>query len=228
MGGVHARPAHASVTRGRGRCADIHDRRRIHTDDAVADPAAPYTNHDIQSMPIRIRRAVEADAHALTRLATHTFRETFEQYNTAEDMAHYLAESFSPSRQAAEIADATSTMLLAEHVAESGAGELVGYAQLVSGPAPEAVSGPAPLELRRFYVTSAWHGRGVAQALMGAVLDAARSRGAETLWLGVWERNPRAVAFYSRYGFTRVGEHTFMLGSDAQTDWLFARPMELP
>jgi RimJ/RimL family protein N-acetyltransferase len=59
-----------------------------------------------------------------------------------------------------------------------------------------------------------------------ALLDAARARGAKTLWLGVWERNPRAVAFYEKYGFTRVGEHSFTLGSDVQTDWLFARPLE--
>lgn len=86
--------------------------------------------------------------------------------------------------------------------------------------------GPAPLELKRLYVARAWHGRGVAQALMNAVLDAARARGAKTLWLGVWERNPRAVAFYEKYGFTRVGEHSFILGSDVQTDWVLARPLE--
>jgi ribosomal protein S18 acetylase RimI-like enzyme len=60
---------------------------------------------------------------------------------------------------------------------------------------------------------------------MDAALAAARVRGAETLWLGVWERNARAVAFYRKYGFTRVGEHTFVLGSDTQTDWLLARPL---
>jgi ribosomal protein S18 acetylase RimI-like enzyme len=90
------------------------------------------------------------------------------------------------------------------------------------------VEGPAPLELKRLYVARAWHGRGVAQALMDAALDAARARGARTLWLGVWERNPRAVAFYGKYGFTRVGEHTFLLGADPQTDWVLARPLEGP
>ncbi|HET9369120.1 MAG TPA: GNAT family N-acetyltransferase [Vicinamibacterales bacterium] len=53
--------------------------------------------------------------------------------------------------------------------------------------------------------------------------EVARKRGAKTMWLGVWERNSRAVAFYAKYGFTRVGEHTFMLGGNAQTDWLLAR-----
>ena len=60
---------------------------------------------------------------------------------------------------------------------------------------------------------------------MDAAIDAARARGAQTLWLGVWERNPRAVAFYAKYGFARVGEHTFVLGDDWQTDWVFSRPL---
>jgi ribosomal protein S18 acetylase RimI-like enzyme len=102
---------------------------------------------------------------------------------------------------------------------------LVGYAHLVSSTAPASVRSPAPLELKRFYVSRALHGRGVAQSLMSAVLDTARARGAEVLWLGVWERNPRAVAFYAKYGFTRVGERTFTLGADEQTDWILARPL---
>ena len=166
-----------------------------------------------------------ADAGALSRLGATTFRETFEGDNTPDDMARYLAEAFTFEKQAAEIADAAHLTLLAERFAESGEAELVGYAQLVDGPVPEAVSGAAALELKRLYVARAWHGRRVAQALMDAAIDAARARGAQTLWLGVWERNPRAVAFYAKYGFARVGEHTFALGSDAQTDWLLARSL---
>lgn len=176
-------------------------------------------------MDIRIREATTDDAPALSRLAGTTFREAFESENAPEDMAQYLAEAFNPERQSAEIADADSVVLLAEHSNASEARELVGYAHLVSGPAPAAVTGPAPLELKRLYVLRARHGQGIAQALMDATLDAARTRRAQTLWLGVWERNPRAIAFYAKYGFVRVGEHTFRLGADAQTDWLLARPL---
>jgi ribosomal protein S18 acetylase RimI-like enzyme len=172
-----------------------------------------------------IRPAAIDDAPALSRLAATTFRETFERENAPEDMARYLAEAFTPEQQAAEIADPASTVLLAEYNGESGDTELVGYAHVIAAPVPEAVRGPAPLELKRIYVARAWHGQGVAQALMAAAIEAARARGARTLWLGVWERNPRAVAFYAKYGFTRVGEHTFVLGSDTQTDWLFVRPL---
>ena len=179
-------------------------------------------------MTTLVRPATIADAPGLSRLGATTFRETFEIENTPEDMARYLAEAFSPDRQAAEITDPAGTVLLAERRGTSGDAddaELVGYVHLVSGPAPAAVQGPAPLELKRLYVARAWHGQGVAQALMDAALDAARARGAQTMWLGVWERNPRAAAFYRKYGFTRVGEHTFVLGADAQTDWVLARPL---
>ena len=172
---------------------------------------------------ISIRPATSRDAASLSRLGAITFRETFEGQNTPEDMARYLAEAFAPERQAAEIADPTSVVLLAEHAGDSTEPELVGYAHLVLGDPPAAVKGPSPLELKRLYVARAWHGRRVAQALMDAAITAARARGARTLWLGVWERNPRAIAFYEKYGFTRVGEHTFLLGADAQTDWLLAR-----
>jgi len=173
-------------------------------------------------MRVNIRPAVTGDAPALSRVGAATFRDTFEGTNTPEDMARYLADAFTPERQAVEIADPAGTVLLAEHHGEAGP-ELIGYAHLVSGPVPAAVRGAAPLELKRLYVTRACQGKGVAQALMDAALEAARARGAQTLWLGVWERNPRAVAFYAKYGFVRVGQHTFVLGGDAQTDWLFAR-----
>lgn len=174
---------------------------------------------------VTIRRAILADATALSALGATTFNETFESENTSEDMAAYLSEAFTPARQRAEIADPASIVLVAEQLTGSGGGALVGYAHVVEGPVPDAVNGPAPMELKRLYVARAWHGQGVAQGLMDAAIDAARARGARTLWLGVWERNPRAIAFYGKYGFTRVGEHTFVLGTDAQTDWLLARPL---
>ena len=176
-------------------------------------------------MAVVIRRADVTDAAALSRLGATTFRETFEADNSPEDLARYLADAFSPGKQAVEIADPGGTLLLAEHHYGNESTELIGYAHVVSGPPPNAIQGPDPLELKRLYVVRAWHGRGVAQALTDAAIDAARARGAQTLWLGVWERNPRALRFYAKYGFTRVGEHTFWVGADAQTDWLLSRPL---
>jgi CTP:molybdopterin cytidylyltransferase MocA/ribosomal protein S18 acetylase RimI-like enzyme len=189
-------------------------------------PVGPLVTSIVASAAsMRIRPATLDDAAALSRLGAATFRETFEGENTPEDMSRYLADAFNEERQAAEIADPEGAVLLAEHPRQAGEPELVGYAHVVSGAVPEAVRGPAPLELKRLYVARPWQGRRVAHALMDAAIDAARARGAQTLWLGVWERNPRALAFYAKYGFVRVGEHTFTLGADVQTDWLLARPI---
>jgi diamine N-acetyltransferase len=177
-------------------------------------------------MTVTIRPASISDAPALSRLGIATFSETFGVENAPENLARYLAEAFTPEQQAAEIADPAGVVLLAEHTGETGEAELVGYAHLVHGPAPPAVTGAVPWELKRLYVARAWHGRRVAQSLMDGTIAAARARGAQTLWLGVWERNPRAVAFYAKYGFARVGEHTFLLGADPQTDWLLARRVD--
>lgn len=171
-------------------------------------------------MSTTIRPAVPADAAALAELAERTFRDAFAADNRPEDLALYLATAYGPAQQARELADPAITTL----VAESG-GLLIAFAQLRHGQAPARVNGPSPIELWRFYLAAEWHGRGLAQELLARVLDTARQAGAATLWLGVWERNPRALAFYRKAGFVEVGEHTFVVGTDPQTDRIMVRPV---
>ena len=77
----------------------------------------------------------------------------------------------------------------------------------------------------RLYVLREWIGRGVGRELMQACLNEARQAGFRTIWLGVWERNPRAQAFYRKWNFRVVGEHVFQLGSDPQRDLLMERAL---
>ncbi|MDQ3907124.1 MAG: GNAT family N-acetyltransferase [Acidobacteriota bacterium] len=172
----------------------------------------------IQKPDVTIRRASLGDAGLLAELGARTFSETFAADNTPEDMAAYLASSFTHARQAAELADDASTFF----VAEVG-GIAAGYAKLRAGEPEEGIEGAKPVELVRLYVSREWLGRGVGQALMRACMEGARMAGHETIWLGVWERNGRARAFYSKWGFRAVGEHVFQLGSDPQTDILMER-----
>ena len=99
----------------------------------------------------------------------------------------------------------------------------IGYARLRSGEVEPSVRGPDPLELERLYVDREGIGQGVGAALMRMCLEEAARRGSKTLLLGVWEHNPRAIAFYERWGFERVGAHTFLLGSDRQLDIIMER-----
>jgi GNAT superfamily N-acetyltransferase len=180
---------------------------------------------------VRIRRAHTADADVLSRFAERIFRETFEAANDPADMAVYLAEAFSTERQAVELATPAEIIWLAEDIAVTnmGAGDavtpLAGYSHLTPGDPPEPVRGPDPIELKRFYIDRPWQGTKLAHLLMHATLDAASAAGARTLWLGVWEHNPRAIAFYRKFAFVEVGSHDFMLGRDRQTDLIMMRQL---
>ena len=169
-------------------------------------------------MVASIRLAAVGDAARLAAFAERTFRETFGPDNRPEDLELYLAGTYGPALQQAEIQDPSTVTLLAEV-----AGALAAFAQLGPGRVPACVRGPAPIEIRRFYVDRAWQGRGLARQLMAAVLAAAEERSARTAWLAVWERNARAIAFYRRAGFEVTGEQPFTLGTDRQRDLVMAR-----
>ena len=165
-----------------------------------------------------IRRARPGDAAELSAFARRTFIETFGEHNRAEDMDVYLARTYSESQQRAELAAENVVTLVSE-----ADGAMDAFAQMRRGPAPPCVVGPAPIEVVRFYVDGSRHGHGLAHELMSAVLDTARSLHAQTVWLGVWERNDRAIAFYRKKGFATVGSQPFILGSDVQTDLVMMR-----
>lgn len=169
---------------------------------------------------ISIRIAGPEDDALLAEIGARTFRHTFARDNTPEDMAAYLAGAFGPGLQAAELADPGTTFLIAE-----AEGDTVGYARLVRAPAPACIPAGRPIEIRRIYATEAWLGRGVGAALMRACLGEAERQQCEVIWLDVWERNERAIAFYRRWGFVQVGTQAFVLGSDVQNDLLMARPV---
>lgn len=185
---------------------------------------APVAPHAGEPEPARddlvIRRATERDAERLAELARRTFVETFGPDNSVEDMSIHVAQSFGADVQLREIRDPRMVTLLAE-VGPT----MAGFAQVREGRWPPCVTGESPVEVWRFYVDRPFQGRGIAQALMDAVEQIARERGARTLWLGVWERNPRAIAFYTKCGFADVGSHAFIFGTEEQTDRVMARSL---
>ncbi len=171
-------------------------------------------------MAFAFRAATAADAAPLAEFAERTFRATFGPDNRPEDMERYVAGSYGAGRQRAEILDPALETVLAE----AGA-TLAGFVQLRRGTAPACVSGPAPVEVWRFYVDLPWQGRGLAGRMMAGACARARAGGGETAWLAVWERNARAIAFYRKCGFTVVGQQPFVLGTDVQNDLVMARPL---
>ena len=167
---------------------------------------------------IVFRRATPADATLLATLARTAFDDTFGAANDPANMTAYLATAFGEAIQRVELTDPRNTVFFAERESNP-----VGYAMLREGEAPEAVGDASVIEIARLYSFKPWIGSGVGAALMRHCLDVAASRGRRTIWLAVWEHNPRAVAFYRRWGFVDVGAKSFQLGADLQTDRVMAR-----
>ena len=170
------------------------------------------------SKSITIRAADVSDARELAGVAEATFRDTFATENSAEDMDAFCKARYGEPIQAAEIANPNMSTLLCEQDRS-----LIGFAELRFGKAPSCVVANAPAEIQRLYVAKAFHGLGVAHRLMKESLAEMSSRGHDVVWLGVWERNFRATAFYRKFGFVEVGDHVFTLGSDRQRDIVMAR-----
>lgn len=168
-----------------------------------------------------IRRATTADAAAVAELALRSFMDAFAAQNRPEDVAAYTERVYGPAQQAAEIANPHITTL----VGEAG-GRLAAYAQVRRGTTAPGVDDATAVEIMRFYVDQPWHGRGIAQRMMDAALQAARDFGARSVWLGVWEHNARGISFYNKLGFRVVASHNFLLGSDLQNDFVMTRPLD--
>jgi len=175
------------------------------------------------SSPLRISIA-KANLTTATRLAalgSQTFNETFAADNKPEDMAAFLAETYGPDIQLAELQQPRYTFLLAEMQ-----GELVGFAKLWRD-SPLGLTAGEPalsrLEVKQLYVVEDWIGTGLGAALMRRILDLAQAENCTAIVLGVWERNERAKAFYQRFGFREVGELAFKLGADIQRDLILRK-----
>jgi diamine N-acetyltransferase len=160
------------------------------------------------------------EAEALYRVALRVFVDTFAPHNTPENMADYVSKTYSIEHQLREIRDPVRVIAMAWHGTNA-----VGYYQLYIHPAEPCVTGHRPIELLRLYVDQSMHGRGVARQLLAHAETAAMNLGFETLWLGVWDKNFRAQRFYEKEGFKKVGSHEFVMGTDAQTDWIMQKSM---
>jgi ribosomal protein S18 acetylase RimI-like enzyme len=167
-----------------------------------------------------IRHATAEDAALLAAFGAQAFTDTYRDLDDGQEIADYVAEHFRPEVVAAVIADPACTTLLAwvdDHLA--------GYAIVKAAPAPACVTGPSPIELSRLYLGEGFIGQGLGARLMHEVHAEARRRGARTLWLGVYDRNVRAVEFYERFGFAQVGDKEFLFGGRIYFDPIYAAPV---
>lgn len=169
---------------------------------------------------ISVRTCNEKDIDALVSLGIKTFRDTFDEYNTPENMIRYINDTFTRKIIEHEMKQPGTVFFLAFDERRP-----VGYAKIRVSHTPPELKGTSALEIERLYAHRDYLGKRVGYMLMQTCLAYARKKNVPTLWLGVWEHNLRAISFYEKNGFVKFGHHTFMLGEDAQTDWLMKKDL---
>jgi ribosomal protein S18 acetylase RimI-like enzyme len=165
-----------------------------------------------------IRKCTIKDLSVLCDLSRQTFDDTFRHLNTTETMAAYLDTAFDPMKLQAELGNKDSAFyfLYADDC-------LAGYLKLNEGDAQTDLHDPRALEIERIYVKSEFQGQGLGHYLIEKAVEAAVSSNKAWVWLGVWEKNEKAIAFYKRHGFEVFGTHTFIMGDEAQNDYVMRK-----
>ena len=167
-----------------------------------------------------IREATIEDTQEIAQLSTQTFRNTFATADNTTDIDAYLRTAFTLQKISAELTDSKNTFLLAQ---TEDSKDLIGYAKLRVGQEEACVRASNPIEIERLYVDKAIIGQGIGKQLMQTCLNRAADGSHDTVWLGVWEHNQRAIRFYEKWHFAIVGSHPFQLGSDKQNDLIMRR-----
>jgi diamine N-acetyltransferase len=165
-----------------------------------------------------IRYATVEDAELIADLSRKTFHETFGYVNTKENIDKFMTEKFSREKLINEVTEPGNTFFLA-----FDSDTPVGYVRMREGKKFPEFEGKDSIEIARIYSINTYLGTGVGQQMMRQCIFIAKELKKEIIWLGVWEKNPRAIAFYTKWGFEKFGGHDFLLGDDQQKDWLLMK-----
>lgn len=169
---------------------------------------------------IFLKKCTEADVDILRSLLSKTFSETFAHMNTPENMEIYLNQAFARERILAELENQDSAFYLLYQN-----GSAAGCLKVNEAAAQTETGDPRSLEIERIYVAKEFQGTGIGGRLMDEAVRLASEQKKEYIWLGVWEKNERAIRFYERKGFYRTGSHTFTVGNDEQTDYIMRKDL---
>jgi diamine N-acetyltransferase len=162
---------------------------------------------------IEIIRATVDDTDQLQSIGKQTFSETFSSDNSEENMKMYLEEEFSYEKLKTELADKNSEFyfVLSDNT-------IIGYLKVNYGQSQTDIKDENALEIERIYVLNEFQGKKIGQLLLKKALEIAGQKSMNYVWLGVWEKNTRAIQFYTKNGFVQFDKHIFKLGNDEQTD----------
>jgi ribosomal protein S18 acetylase RimI-like enzyme len=155
------------------------------------------------------------EINELQKFSKETFVEAFSNQNTEENMQKYLEENLSIQQLTNELLNSESSFYFARMDEK-----IIGYLKVNFGKAQTDFKEDDSIEIERVYVMVEFHGKEVGKKLLDKAIEISREQNAKSVWLGVWEKNYKAIRFYHKNGFVEFGKHPFILGDDIQTDIL--------
>jgi ribosomal protein S18 acetylase RimI-like enzyme len=167
---------------------------------------------------LAVRGAGPRDAPCLAVLATQVWLHTYATDGIGEDIAHHVLSELGVDKYAALLGDPRTSVLVAE-IAQ----RLVGMA-VVRAAAPCPAGAPSTMELQTLYVQAHFVGRSIGTRLLQAVEGQAQATARCAPWLTVHAHNARALAFYARHGYVRVGTDWFVLGTQRHENHVLVGP----
>lgn len=171
-------------------------------------------------MTITIKKCTLDDLNDLQVISYDTFKETFKDQNSVENMNAYLEKAFTLDQLERELSHHSSHFFfIYDH------GEAAGYLKVNMNDAQTEEMGDEALEIERIYIMSKYKNQGLGKYLMRLAQDMAITHGKKSIWLGVWEKNHHALDFYTRMGFIKKGAHSFFMGDEEQTDYIMVKEL---
>jgi len=169
-------------------------------------------------MTINIKKCTLEDLSRLQEISYETFNETFKEQNSPENMEAYLEKAFNRKQLETELSQRSSQFYFVEID-----GETAGYLKVNTDEAQTEEMGDEALEIERIYIRSPFQKQGYGKYLFNKALEVAMEQNKKKIWLGVWEKNEKAIAFYKKMGFVQTGAHSFYMGDEEQTDFIMAK-----
>lgn len=171
-------------------------------------------------MATTIKECTLEDIHELQKISRGTFTETFEEHNSPEHLSAYLEKAYNLNQLESELANPSSQFffIYSNH-------EVAGYLKINTGEAQTEAMDSDSLEIERIYVKKKFHKHGLGKRLMDEAFAIAAREKKSKIWLGVWEANDNAIAFYGKKGFVQQGSHSFFMGDDEQVDLIMVKTL---
>lgn len=169
-------------------------------------------------MTINIKKCSLEDLGLLQDISVETFNETFKDQNSPENVKAYLERAFNINQLEKEVSNISS-----EFYFIYANGEIAGYLKVNTHDAQTEMMGNDSLEIERIYIKDKFQKHGLGKFLMNKAVEIAMERNKKSIWLGVWERNENAIAFYKKMGFVQTGTHSFYMGDEEQKDFIMTK-----